>query len=306
MRIGMSLPQGGGDGSRDSIALAARGAEAIGLDSLWVLDRLLRPTRPISTVPGQPAKPLSKFYANVFDPIETLTFAAALTERVTLGTSVIIAPLHPPVVLAKRLATLDQLSGGRVIAGLGQGWMPQEFAAAGASLAHRGKGMTEYVAALRAVWGPDPVCFDSRIYQIPEAEIGPKPVQPGGIPVIIGCFAPAAIARAGTYADGFNPIATTLDALHRDIDTFRDAALAAGRDPAQLPIILRANAEHSETPLPEDGRPLFHGTVTQWVDDIARVAELGVEHVFFSMSGPVDDQLALMEQVVGRADSAAR
>ncbi len=297
MRIGMALPQHGEHASREAIARVAREAEAIGLDSLWTLDRLLRPTRPISVVPGTPAQPLPKYYATVFDPIETLTYAAALTERVQLGTSVINALFHPPVILGKRLATLDQLSGGRVIAGLGQGWMPDEFAVAGVPQSRRGAGMEDYVAALRAVWGADPVRHDGRFYQIPESEIGPKPTQPGGPPILIGCYAPAAIARAGRIADGLNSLATSREGLVREIAIFRDAAREAGRDADALPIVARANAELTEAPLLEESRALFVGTVAQWADDVRWVSSLGIDHVFFAIDGPIEGRLRAMREL---------
>jgi probable F420-dependent oxidoreductase len=297
MQLGMSLPQAGEVASREEIARVAREAEVIGLDSLWVLDRLLRPVRPISRLDGEPAEPLPKFYANVYDPIETLTYAAALTELMRLGTSVINALFHPPVVLGRRLATLDQLSGGRVIAGLDQGWMPDEFAVAGVPPSRRGAGMVEYVAALRAVWGPDPVAYAGRFYQIPESDIGPKPVQAGGIPILFGCYAPVAIARAGQIADGLNPLALTWPQLSAEVATFRAAARAAGRDAEASPIVARANAHLTENLLPEADRPLFAGTVAQWADDLTRVAELGVAHVFFAIDGPVDTRLRAMAEL---------
>ncbi|HEY8597015.1 MAG TPA: TIGR03619 family F420-dependent LLM class oxidoreductase [Thermomicrobiales bacterium] len=301
MRIGMALPQHGEYATRENIARVAREAEAIGLDSLWTLDRLLRPTRAISVAPGLPAQPLPRYYATVFDPLETLTYAVALTTRVQLGTSVINALFHPPVILGKRFATLDQLSGGRVIAGVGQGWMSDEFAVAGVPHARQGAGMADWVAAVRAVWGPDPVRYDRRFYQIPEAEIGPKPVQPGGPPLIFGCYAPAAIARAGRIADGFNPLAAEREGLLREIAIFRDAAREAGRNVEALPIIARANAELADSPLPEIGRALFAGTVAQWAEDVAWMATLGIDHVFFAIDGPIDRRLqalaALRESV---------
>ena len=297
MLLGITLPQGGDTASRENIARVAREAEAIGLDSLWVLDRLFRPRRLMSRVPGSEAQPLPEFYATVFDPLETQTFAAALTERVLLGTSVINALFHPPVILGKRFATLDQLSGGRAIAGLGQGWMADEFAIAGVPMERRGHGMVEYVEALRAIWGPDPVQYDGRIYQIPESDIGPKPVQPGGIPIVVGCYAAPAIARAGRIADGLNPLASTWDALVRDVDIFRSAARAAERDPDTLSVILRANATLTDTRASDADRDLFTGTVEQWADDVRRVAELGIEHAFFSIEGPIDDGLRAMTEL---------
>lgn len=263
MQLGMALPQLGTEATRENIALVACEAEAIGLDSLWGLDRLLRPTRPISVAPGTPTQPLPDYYASVLDPLETLTFAAALTERVRLGTSVINDLFHPPVVLAKRLATFDRLSDGRVIAGLGQGWMPDEFAVAGVPQGRQGAGMVDWLAACRAVWGADPVRYEGRFYRIPESEIGPKPIQSGGPPILIGGYAPAAITRAGRLGLGFNPLATSRDGLTRELAIFRDAARDAGHDLAALPIVARANATLTDSPLPDADRALVAGTVAQ-------------------------------------------
>ena len=294
MQLGMVLPQLGAEATAAAIAQVAREAEAIGLDSLWVLDRLLRPIAPLSIVPGTPARPLPDYYASVLDPIETLTYAAALTSRVRLGTSVINALIHPPVILARRFAALDQLSGGRAIAGLGQGWMPEEFAVAGVPQGRRGRGMVDWLAACRAVWGPDPVRHDGPFYQIPASEIGPKPIQPGGPPILIGGYAPAAIARAGRLGLGFNPLAASRDGLIGELAIFRRAAREAGHDVDALPIVARANATLTDAPLPEDDRALFTGTPAQWAADAAWVVGLGIDHLFLALDGPIEGRIRAM------------
>jgi alkanesulfonate monooxygenase SsuD/methylene tetrahydromethanopterin reductase-like flavin-dependent oxidoreductase (luciferase family) len=116
-------------------------------------------------------------YANVYDPLETLAYVAAKTERVKLGTSIIDALFHVPAILARRFATLDRLSGGRVIAGLGQGYSPEEFAAANVPMSRRGAGFEEFIEAMRAAWGPDPVYFSGRFYEIPEPRSTPSPCR---------------------------------------------------------------------------------------------------------------------------------
>src|SRR5262249_52640443 len=133
---------------------------------------------------------------------ETLSYVAAKTERIKLGTSIITAPFHVPVILARRFATLDQLSGGRVLAGLGQGWMEHEFAAANVSMRDRGKKVEEFITAMRAAWRPDPVNYQGRFYQIPPSNNSPKPLQEGGIPILLGTFAKAGIERAARMTDG--------------------------------------------------------------------------------------------------------
>lgn len=133
----------------------AEGAERIGLAAVWTFERLLRPVEPVPFGGSGPPILLPDAYANVYDPVETLSYVVAKTSRI-------------------RLATLDRCSGGRLIAGLGQGWMPQEFIAAGVPPTRRGAGFQEHIEAMRAVWGPNPVRFEGRFYQVAESEIGPK------------------------------------------------------------------------------------------------------------------------------------
>src|SRR5207248_3270634 len=122
-----------------------------------------------------------------------------------------------------------------------------EFVAANVPIKRRGAGFEEFIAAMRAAWGPDPVAFDGRFYCIPPSEINPKPVQANGIPIIVGAFAPAAVDRAATLADGLNPIAVSLPMLEQSVRRFRGAASAAGRDPRSLKIIVRANSPITST-----------------------------------------------------------
>ena len=161
VRIGVHLPVAGQAASPEAIAQVAEEAERIGLDSVWSWERLMRPTVPIAMGgAGGPVMEAPEDFGLVYDPIETLTYVAARTSRITLGTSVLDALFHSPIILARRLATLDQLSQGRLVVGLGQGWMPQEFEAAGISMRRRGAGFEEHIEAMRAVWGPNPVRFD--------------------------------------------------------------------------------------------------------------------------------------------------
>lgn len=222
-------------------------------------------------------------YAVAYDPLETLAWVAARTERIRLGTSIIIAPLHVPVTIARRLATLDQLSGGRVIAGLGQGYAPEEFATANVPISRRGRGFEEFIAAMRAAWGPDPVRFDGRVYRIPVAEIGPKPLQPGGPPVIVAARELPSVRRAGRIGDGLNPIPTAWPTFERVLHEFRTAAVAAGRDPARLAIVVRTNTTVSATRLPEP-RATMTGSEEQVIEDLHRLRALGATEAFFDMN----------------------
>jgi probable F420-dependent oxidoreductase len=254
---------------------------------------------PVSYGGFAPPAPLPEAYATVYDPLETLSFLAARTSTIRLGTSVIAAPLHPPVVLARRLATLDVLSGGRLIVGLGQGWMAHEFAVAGVPRERRGARFAEHIAAMRAVWGPDPVRFDGEFYAIPESQIGPKPVRPGGPPLLAGAVAPAAIERAARLGLGLNPVVMAWEQLDATVSTFRRAAQEAGRDPQSLPVVVRVNG--SITARPRVERTPLTGSVEQVLEDLARVRALGATHVLWAMRTPPDEQLAAMEELTARA-----
>src|SRR5207249_4171368 len=139
-----------------------------------------------------------------------------------------------------------------------------------------------FVSAIRAVWGPDPVSFEGRFYRIPDSLIDPKPVQAGGIPILMGVFAPAAIRRAGRIADGFNPIAISHEWLVWAVEEFRSAARAAGRDAGALEVIVRANVPVTDEPI-TDGRPYLGGSPEQIAEDLEALEEPKVDQVLFSI-----------------------
>src|SRR5260370_6657576 len=178
MYSGLHLPAAADAAAPGLILRVAEEAERMGLASVWMSDGLLRPVAQPVDFGGGISIVMPPESASQCDAIDTLAYVAARTSRIQLGTSVIGALFHNPVALARRLATLDLFSGGRLIAGLGQGCVPEAVAAAGVSAERRGAGFEEHIQAMRAVWGADPVRFDGRYYQIPESQIGPKPVQP--------------------------------------------------------------------------------------------------------------------------------
>lgn len=296
IKLGVHLPMAGRGASPAGIARVAEEAERIGLDSIWSWERLMRPTVPIAMGgPGGPVMEAPEDFATVYDPIETLTYVAARTSRIALGTSVIDALFQSPVILARRLATLDQFCGGRLIAGIGQGWMEQEFQAAGVSMRRRGAGFEEHLLAMRAVWGPDPVTFEGRHYRIPEADIGPKPVRPGGPPVVVGAASPQALQRAGRLGLGLTLVIFGWDMVRESIATFRAAASAAGHDPDVLPIMLQVNGDITEDPVHEPA-PLL-GSPEQVSADLAKAATLGVGHVYWHFDGDPLRSLPLLAQL---------
>ena len=217
MKLGLVLPSSGPEASPQAIAAAAEGAERIGLASVWTFERLMRPVGPARSIEGY-ENPLPDSYGRVFDPLETLAYVAARTSTITLGTSVLDSVLHNPLVLARRLATVDQLSGGRLLAGLGVGWMVAEYEATGVPTTGRGARFGEHVEAMRAVWGPDPVEHNGKLYRIASSQTGPKPVHPDGPALLAGAMAPAAIERAARLGMGLNSIMMTWEMLTDAVD----------------------------------------------------------------------------------------
>lgn len=296
VQIGAALPIAGPDSSAEAIATVATNAERIGLGSLWAYERLLRPTEPIAMGgPGGPVMDAPPDWATMYDPLETLSYVAAKTERIQLGMSVLVALFQAPVVLARRLATLDQLSGGRLLAGVGQGWMAQEFAAAGVPMGRRGAGFEEQLEVMRAVWGPNPVRYEGRFYQVPECEIGPKPVRPGGPAVLVGAATPPAIERAARLGLGLSLVVFAWDALGATIADFRRTAAAAGHDADGLPLTVQVNGAVTADKPVDDRSPLT-GSVEQVTDDLLELDRLGVDHVFWSMMDPAE-QLDILGQL---------
>jgi probable F420-dependent oxidoreductase len=193
MRVGIHLPHIGRKAGPEAIRRAAVQAEELALADVWTSEHIIIPK-------GAPYPPSAIFY----DPVLTLTWAAAFTKKVGLGTSVLVLPMRHPLPLAKELATLQNLSEGRLILGAGVGWMAAEFAALGAPFRERGRRMDEGIAMMRAVWKEDPVTFAARHIPavIEDMRMLPQPVRP--IPIWIGGSSEAALTRAIRLADGWH------------------------------------------------------------------------------------------------------
>ncbi|MBI1894244.1 MAG: LLM class F420-dependent oxidoreductase [Candidatus Rokubacteria bacterium] len=301
MRIGFALPQMGPIATPKTVTQVAQKAEALGYDSLWVLDRLLYPVKPQTPYVGTPDGSLPDVYKRVLDPVETLTFAAAHTTRIALGTSVLDIPFYHPVVLARQLTTLDVLSGGRLRVGFGLGWSKDEFDAVGASARERGRRADEFIKVLKAIWTTDPVEFHGTYYHVPRSVIGLKPVQKPHPPIYLAAYAPAALKRAATLANGWLPVGVPVEGMAQMMTHLREMAKAAGRDPSTLELVVRANLHVTAQPLGAD-RWIFSGSLDQIKADVDRVRALGANEVFFDPTFSPDAQtaeayLASMERI---------
>ncbi len=280
MRLGFNLPQIGPAASPEAIVRVAKRAEELGYDSVWVTERLLWPSEPQTPYPASPDGSLPEVYKTVFDPLGSLTWVAGHTSRIGLGTSVLDMPYYNPVMLARRLTTLDVLSGGRLRLGLGLGWSQDEFDAVGASMKGRGKRADEFISVLKAIWTTDPVEFQGEFYQVPKSIILPKPVQKPHPPIYLAAFSPGALKRAATMANGWNPGGVPLDGMKEMTEGLKGMAQQAGRDPAEVEVVVRANFNMTEEPM-GDQRPIFYGSAEQIKADIAATREIGAAELFF-------------------------
>jgi len=213
-RVGLALPLAAPDAQATAPLELARRAEAAGVDSVWVIDRVV---------------------FDCFEPLTTLAAVAAATQRVRLGTSVLLGALRPPTLLAKTLATLDQLSGGRLIVGLGAGTRADDFEAVEVPHAGRGRRLDELIDVLKLAWSGEPVRYSGRVYSLDVRPIGPRPVQQPHPPLWIGGRADAVLRRTARVADGYIGRSSDGPAGFRRIwDQIRAYAEARGRDPATI------------------------------------------------------------------------
>ena len=301
MRLGFCLPQSGPLAGPDALVAVAERAEQIGFDSLWVSERLLWPLEPRTPYPASADGRLPEGAKIQIDPLETLAFVAARTQRVRLGTSVVNLPFHNPLVLARRFASLDVLSRGRACVGLGNGWSADEFEAAGVPAAGRGPRIDEALAVLKAVWTTDPVEFAGDWFRIARSSVLPKPVQKPHPPLYLAAFTPAALRRVALEADGWNPAGLPLADMAAMFRSICEMAEQAGRDPGALELVVRANSWLAPRPMASP-RPPFVGDAEQIAGDIAEARELGADEVFFDALGwrgvgGSGDLVRAMEQV---------
>ena len=223
MKIGIVSVGLGPLSDPDTMAHVARTAEQCGFESLWAPDHSAIPDghqtkcpyTPDGEIPGGPNAPL-------VEPISALSFMAGLTAKIKLGTGVMILPQRHPFYVAKEVATLDLISRGRAILGIGSGWCAEEFAALGLDFRQRGKRTDEALQALRVLWRDDPSTFEGTHFSFQRIRSFPKPVQEGGVPILVGGHSRAAARRAARYGDGFFPLTPIVDVELGKIDFVKE------------------------------------------------------------------------------------
>jgi probable F420-dependent oxidoreductase len=301
MKVGMFLPQVGEYATKENILYIAKESEKEGIDSVWVLDRLLWPLNPQTPYAATPDGTLPVEFQNVLDPLTTLTYVAGVTKQILLGTSIIDMFFQNPVVLAKRFATLDILSEGRTIAGLGIGWSKDEYEVSGVPYKDKGTRADEFLQVLKKIWTDEVVEFKGQFYNIPASRIGPKPLQEPHPPILLGGFSPKTFSRILNYANGWIGVAGfgPLEQLEQVINSLKENARKIDKDPSNIGIYLGSYPNVLESPVSSnEERSPMTGTIDQIGSDIEQIKTMGTNHIFFGyMSSSICKDMKKMVEV---------
>ncbi len=273
MKFGLMFANTGPFGLPESLARLAQAAEERGIESMWTVEHVVIPVgykspypySPSGKIPGAESVPIP-------DPLLPLAFAAAVTKKIRLATGILILPQRHPAYVAKEVATLDVLSKGRVILGIGSGWLAEEFEVVGVPFHERGARTDEAIRALRSLWKSTPEPFSGKFYRWPAVESNPKPVQKPGVPIVIGGHSEAAARRAARHGDGFFPARGDRETLNHLFAVLREECAKVGRDPREIEITSGAGAKADP-------------------DMVKRFQDLGVQRFMVSPAGSNEDSI---------------
>lgn len=304
MDWGVHLPHLGRKVDRETIVGFAKELERLGCHSAWVSDHIAWPADIASKYPYDAEGAFGPTPdMGWLDPLGTLTFVAGCTEKLRLGTSVMIVPYRPPVQTAKQLATLDVLSGGRTILGVGVGWMAEEAAILGMPWDKRGKRTDEQLAIFRALWSERDPSFKGEFYEFPTVGFEPKPVQ-DPLPIWVGGSTPAAFRRVARFGQAFHAAFTPQPELAEQFAAVRAECEKAGRDPSELTFSLRVFLDPAAMMEPAKS---VAGSKDQMLETVAGLKALGVSHILLDpaarggVPGRLDAVRAFMEEVAPAA-----
>ena len=295
MNFGLHLPASSANVKPEDLVRFAQQAEQLGFYCLTVADHVIVPKN-ISipypyTVDGK--YPGTGYH---LETLTTMSFLAGATQRIRFITSVMIAPYRNPIITAKMLTSLDVLSGGRVIVGLGVGWMKEEFDnLATPPFADRGRVTDEYICAFRELWSSDNPKFSGQFCNFSDITFLPKPVQKPGIPIWIGGHSKQAIRRAARLGDGWHPIGgvPTIplepEDVRKDLSMLAEYAQAAGRDPKQIHVALKGSLFDKEKKI-EGRRRRFMGEAAEIASDIRDYRAAGVDTMIFDVRRPTSTE----------------
>jgi probable F420-dependent oxidoreductase len=275
----------------ETIVAVAHAAERLGFDSLWANDHVLIPdAASAGREPAFAARYGEQRRQRLYEPLITLAYLAGSTRRILLGTSVYLLPLRHPLLAAKQAVSVDGLSHGRLILGVGVGWLEGEFSAVDVPFRQRGARTDEALQILRALCDEDRVDFDGRHYRLDGVEFLPKPVQRAHLPVWIGGRSEAAMRRAARFGDAWHPSHLTCEELRRRIPDLRVACEEAGRPPDAVAVTSRRRIVLDDAD-PGDADRTLHGGPAQIAETIAELQDVGVTHLVVEIPGASEAEL---------------
>jgi probable F420-dependent oxidoreductase len=315
MRFGFGVPNSGPLSAPAHQVRLAQTAERLGYDAIWTTDHIVLPVESSSRYPYNeagrlPVDPDGDYY----EPLVGLAYLGGVTQRIRLGISVLVLPYRNPVVTAKQLSTLDALTGGRLIVGVGAGWLAEEFEAVQAPpFADRGTVTDECIQIFRLLWTEQRPDFEGRFFTVRNIGFNPKPVQQPHPPILVGGDAPPALRRVARHGDGWQPYNYTPDGLKAQLDLLRAFCVEAGRNYDDLTISLRLGVRIADRPNEglrpnEDPRQVTVGTPAELTDLCKRYQDLGVHEIGFNYrSTPsVEDTELTMERLMSEVAPAMR
>ncbi len=285
MKFGFSLSNNQGIEDVQSIIRLAARAEALGYDSVWASDHVFNVSYVYERIGDRP----------YYDPLTILSYVAAVTTRIGLGTSVLVLPYHHPMRLAKAAATLDVLSGGRVILGVGVGVIAEELNAMGSPYEERGTRTDEAIAIMQALWTQARPSHQGPVYRFSGMAFSPKPLQKPHIPILIGGVSRAAIRRAARVGNGWHPTAMAPEALRQRMRYLAEQAQAVGREPTDIPVSISLPLHSARA-----GRYALGPDPAEMVRDIQAFASLGVDRVVIAPNTGEVEQMTRALEVIAR------
>lgn len=292
MKYGFSLVVRGKDATPDTFAAIAERAEALELDSMWLSAHVILPPQVKSGYVLIPGRMHPEHWKECYwEPFTVMSFLAAITTRMRIGTSVLVLPQHNPFEVAKQVAEVDQLSGGRFIFGIGVGWFEEEFEVLGQNFRNRGRRTDEALELMQRLWRDEPVTYKGRYYSCENARFRPKPVQQPRPPIWVAGASEAALRRTARFADVFHPVRPSYEYLaqcRRDLDRM---LAEEGRKPGDVTIAVKTPIVFRDEP-PSGDEPPTIGRPQAIVDALKRYQELGSEHFVLDVM-PESRQVAL-------------
>jgi len=290
MKVGLVVPQFGVNATKDNLISFIHIAEKEDFESLWVYDRMLSPVNPQQSYPGTPDKrEWPEYFKNNLDPLTTLSFIAANTTKVNLGTCIIDMLFHNPVTLAKEFTTIDILSEGRVICGFGIGWSKDEYLAANIPYEKRGERADEILEVMKNIWTDDIVEFNGEFYKIPKSIIGPKPIQKPHPKILLGGFSPKTFERMVKYGDGYiGALAGPFEYFTNSLKMFNESIEKSSRARTDFDLTILTHPYITNSSSEIDRAPMTGRTIDEIRSDLSMLKNSGVDRVILAVNAEKD------------------